>query len=101
MEGKGVPSPLKRTRYQLLLGDENFVAQHKKTQQPKSLRDISKAQRRAFTLTLEEYRQRHEIRDEAMARAYYSGTYTMKEIGEYFGVHAVMVGRAVRKYEKQ
>ncbi len=101
MEGKGIPSPLKLTQHQLLLGDENFVAQHKKTQKPKSLRDISKAQRRTFTLTLDEYRQRYEKRDEAMARAYSSGTYTMKEIGEYFGVHAVTLGRAVRKYEKR
>ncbi len=54
-----------------------------------SLRDISKAQRRTFTLTLAEYGQRYDKRDEAMAKAYYSGTYTMKEIGEYFRVHAV------------
>ncbi|MCP4410822.1 MAG: addiction module toxin RelE, partial [Gammaproteobacteria bacterium] len=82
MEGKGIPSPLKLTQHQLLLGDESFVAQHKKAQKPKSLRDVSKAQRRAFTLTLDEYRQRYEIRDEAMANAYYSGAYTMKEIGD-------------------
>jgi len=32
-----------------------------------------------------------------MAKAYYSGSYSMKEIGDHFGVHAVTVGRAVRK----
>ncbi len=101
MEGKGIPSPLKLTRHQLLLGDDHFIAQHKKAQRPESLRDVSKAQRRTFTLTLDEYRQRYEERDEAMAKAYYSGTYTRKEIGDYFGVHAVTVGRAVRKFEKQ
>ena len=54
-----------------------------------------------ITLTLDEYRQRYEKRDEAMAKAYYSGRYAMKEIGEHFGVHAVTVGRAVRKYKKR
>jgi hypothetical protein len=101
MEGKGIPSPLKQTRNQLLLGVDNFVAQHKKDKKPESLRDISKAQRRVFTLTLDEYRQRYGKRDEAMAKAYYSGSYTMKQIGDHFGVQAVTVGCAVRKYEKR
>jgi len=34
MEGKGIASPLKQTQNQLLLGDDNFVAQHKKEQKP-------------------------------------------------------------------
>ena len=85
VEGKGIPSPLKLTRHQLLLGDDHFIAQHKKVQKPESLRDVSKAQRRTFALTLDEYRRRYEKRDEAMAKAYNSGTYTMKEIGKHFG----------------
>jgi len=97
MEGKGISSPLKRTRHQLLLGDDNFIERHKKAQRPESLRDVSKTQRRTFSLTLDKYRQRYEKRDEAMAKAYYSGSYSMKEIGDHFGVHAVTVGRAVRK----
>ncbi len=64
-----------------------------------SLRDVPKAQRRTFNLTLIERRQRYEKRGEAMARAYSSGSYSMKEIGEHFGVHAVTVGCAVRKYK--
>ncbi|MCP4410443.1 MAG: hypothetical protein GY807_22400 [Gammaproteobacteria bacterium] len=92
---------MKQTQNQLLLGDENFVAQHKKAQKPGSLRDISKAQRRTFTLTLAEYGQRYDKRDEAMAKACYSGTYTKKEIGDHFGVHVVTVGRAGGKYEKR
>ncbi|MCP4410365.1 MAG: hypothetical protein GY807_21990 [Gammaproteobacteria bacterium] len=48
-----------------------------------------------------EYGQRYEIRDEAMARAYYSETYTLKETGGYFGVHAVTVECAVRRLEKR
>ncbi len=78
------------------MGDDNFIAWHKKAQKSESLRDVSRAQRRTFSLTLDEYRQRYEERDEAIARAYYSGSYSMKEIGEHFDVHAVTVGRAAR-----
>ncbi len=35
-----------------------------------------------------------------MARAYLTGAYSMKEIGDYFKVHYVTVSRAVKKYEK-
>ncbi|MBT4811658.1 MAG: addiction module toxin RelE, partial [Thiotrichales bacterium] len=35
----------------------------------------------------------------AMAKAYLSGGYTMKEIGDHFGVHYMTVSRAVRKFE--
>ena len=101
MDGKGVSSPLKHTRYQLLLGDDSFITWHKTAQEPESLRDVSKAQKRAVSRTLEEYKQCHETIDEAMAQAYYSGTYTMTQIGDYFGVHAVTVGRAVRKHEQR
>jgi DNA-binding MarR family transcriptional regulator len=34
-----------------------------------------------------------------MARAYLSGDFTMKEIGEFFGVHYMTVSRAVQKSE--
>jgi hypothetical protein len=50
-------------------------------------------------LTLDEYRSRFSVKDEAMAHAYLSGAYTMADIGRYFGVHYMTVSRAVRKYE--
>ena len=35
------------------------------------------------------------VRDEAMARVYLSGGYSMRQIGVYFGGHYVTVSRAV------
>lgn len=35
--------------------------------------------------------------DPAMAAAYRSGDYTMKQIADYFGVHYAIVSRAVRR----
>jgi putative transposase len=44
------------------------------------LRQISKAQRKALAPELAVFQQNYPVRDEAMARAYLSGAYTMKEI---------------------
>ncbi|ADE15154.1 protein of unknown function DUF1568 [Nitrosococcus halophilus Nc 4] len=100
MEGKGLSSPLEQTRHQLVLGDEAFVKRYRQDKRPEELREVSKAHRRALAMSLEEYRDRYEHRDEAMARAYLSGAYTMLEIGEYFGVHYMTVSRAVRRFEQ-
>jgi REP-associated tyrosine transposase len=99
MEGKGLSSPLEQTRHQLLLGDDNFIEQYKQNKKPEALREISKAHRRILALSLDEYKQNHPSRNEAMVRAYLSGAYSMAEIGECFGVHYMTVSRAVRKFE--
>ena len=54
MKGKGLSSPLSQTQHQLLLGDEVFVARYKQDQQPEELREVSKAQRRSITLSLDD-----------------------------------------------
>jgi len=98
--GMGMPSPWKEIKHQILLGDEKFAAVLADGQLPQQLREVSKAQRRSLALPLMEYRKRYKQRDEAMARAYASGAYTMAQIGEFFGVHYMTVSRAVRRFEK-
>ncbi len=97
--GVGTPSPLKEARHQVLLGDDGFVTRHQHGELDASLREICKAQRRSVALGLPAYRERYPDRAEAMARAYFSGAYTMTEIGAYFGVHYMTVSRAVRGFE--
>ena len=99
MAGKGLPSALIKTRHQLVLGDDAFVERHRQTHEPETLREVSKAHRKSVALTLDEYRALHPNKDEAMARAYLSGAYTMAEIGKFFGMHYMTVSRAVRKFE--
>ncbi len=65
------------------------------------MREVPKAQRRVLAKSLDVYRSSYSNRDEAMALAYGSGAYSMKEIGEFFGVHYMTVSRAVRRFEKQ
>ncbi len=99
LEGKGLPSPLKGTRHQLLLGDDAFVGNHLQSLGDEKLREVSKAHRKSIALPLKEYQNQYPDRDEAMAQAYLAGAYTMAEIGQYFEVHYMTVSRAVRKYE--
>lgn len=99
IDGIGKNSPLAHVRHQLLLGNDAFVDKYRQKSKSDNLREVSKAQRRAIALPLDEYQQRYENRNEAMAQAYRSGAYTMVQIGEHFGVHYVTVSRAVRGYE--
>ena len=101
MQGKCVPSPLANTRHQLILGEDTFVEQFRDTKSVDQLRDTSKAQKRSQAMPLAAYQTHYQTRNEAMANAYYSGAYTMREIAEYFAVHYMTVSRAVRQYENR
>jgi len=102
MQGKGLPDPKEKTKHQMFLGSEVFVGEHRQTaEKPEKLRELSKAHKRSVALTLSGYQERYSQRNEAMARAYLSGAYTMAEIGRYFKVHYMTVSRAVKKYESQ
>lgn len=62
------------------------------------LREVPRAQRRPFAEPLADLAQRYPAR-EAMARAYQTGAYSMREIADYFGVHYSTVSRFVRQQE--
>lgn len=101
-QGRGVSSPLGQVRSQLFYGDDQFVAENSsKIDQNENLRELSMAHKRSLAKSLEAYQSEAPHRNQAMARAYLSGGYTMKEIGEHFGVHYMTVSRAVRKYEAE
>lgn len=99
LEGKGLASPLAQTRHQLLLGDHNFIAQHQSEIKYDELREMLIAHRRVLALTLGDYQKKYRNRNEAMARAYKSGAYTMAQIADHFGVHYMTVSRALRAFE--
>jgi len=99
MQGKGLANPMEATRHQLILGDDNFAECIRQESGSEVLREYSKAQKRSMALPLASYKDRWPSRNEAMARAFNSGAYTMREIADYFGVHYMTVSRAVRRHE--
>jgi len=100
-EGKSQPSPWPQLRNQIYLGDEQFVGKlQADLEQGKDLSEIPVAQRRKPAETLDYYAQKHRDRDDAIVTAYRSGGYTLKEIGDHFGLHYSRVSRIVAAMEK-
>ncbi len=101
MEGKGLPDPKEQIKHQMFLGNDRFIDEHRRSiEKPEKLREVYKAHKRSIALSLADYQKKYLQRNEAMARAYLSGAYTMAEIGGHFKVHYMTVSRAVKRYEK-
>ena len=100
-EGKGQPSPWKQLKNQIYLGDDDFVNDMQSKLDPEqSLKDIPKKQKMAPVKPLAYFAERYKTRDESMAQAYWSGHYTLAQVGEHFGVSYATVSRAVKQAEK-
>lgn len=101
LAGIGKESPLKDTQHQMVLGDQEFVAQHGDRLINADFTAVIMDQRRIAVLTLAQYEKTYPDREEAMARAYRSTAFTMVEIGRHFRVSDKTVGRAVRRFERE
>ncbi len=101
-EGMGSPSPWSHLRHQVFLGSEDFVLKVRgrlSERDGEELAEVPRRQRRAMVKPLAWYRRHETDARKAMALAYRSGGYTMKEIADAFGVHYSTVSRAVRRFE--
>ncbi|WP_226941572.1 hypothetical protein [Janthinobacterium violaceinigrum] len=98
--GMGEASPLARTCHQILLGDDAFISAHQQSQRVETPRDTPRSQRRAVTLSLEQFRAHYSDRDEAMARAYLSTAFTMSHIAAAFHVSSRTVSRVVSAFSE-
>ena len=100
--GVGLPSIWDSLRNQIYLGGEEFVQRlQRKAPKAADLGEIPRMQRRPRAKPLGAYaKAASEDRDRAIAMAYASGDYTMKQIAEHFGVHYSTVSRSVAKWEK-
>lgn len=100
-EGKRQPSPWSSFKNQIYLGSESFVEQ---TQQmieaDKDLSEIPASQRRAVPKTLDWYASNTSERDEAIRLAYDSGGYSMREIGDFFGLHYSRISKILKLVER-
>lgn len=99
-EGVGQPGPWEQLRHQIFLGSETFVENlRRKLPRDRDLSEVPRAQRRPLPKPLPVYAGMHPDRDEAIAAAYASGGYTLKAIGDYFGLHYAQVSRIVRRMQ--
>lgn len=101
LAGIGGANPLTCVTNQTLLGDEDFVAQYKGACSEDILGGVTKQQRKIHVLPLQQYLQRYPERNEAMARAYWTTAFTMKEIAKQFGVSSATVSKAVKAFSVQ
>lgn len=101
-EGKNQPSPWEQLRNQIFLGSEKFVDEVRKhLPQDKDLSEIPKSQKRPAARPLAYYSNNPRDRDEAIFKAYQSGGYSMKQIGDHFNLHYSRISRIIRRKEQE
>jgi REP element-mobilizing transposase RayT len=97
-EGIDQPGPWGQLTHQVFLGSEAFVdTLRRRLPNDRDLSEVPHAQRRPPARPLADYAALYPTRDAAIAAAYASGGYTLKAIGEYFGLHYARVSRIVRR----
>jgi REP-associated tyrosine transposase len=98
-DGKGQPSPWEHLSNQVFLGSEAFVEKMlRKAPRGRDRSEIPQAKSRPRPKTLQRYAKENPERDKAIAVAYASGGYSMKEIGDFFGLHYSRVSKIVRSF---
>ena len=99
-EGQGQPSPWEQLKNQIYLGTDQFVEDMQCKMDPEqSLDDIPKPQKQPPVKPLAYYEKKYGVRNRSMAEAYRSGHYTLKEVGDYFGVSYATVSRALKAFD--
>lgn len=84
---------LPENKHQLFLGDDEF-AERMASHITRPSREVPRKQRVQKSLT--QYERAAADRDSAIRAAYASGSYTLKTIGEHFGLHYATVSRIAR-----
>ncbi len=93
-QGKEQGSPWTDLKKQIFLGDATFVEEMQRLiHKDKELSEVPSSQRRRVAKPLAHYAKMGMDRDDAIGRAYASGGYSMKEIGDYFSLHYSTVSR--------
>ena len=101
-DGKGQSSIWAELRNQVYLGSTDFVAEMQGLiDGDKELSEIPRSQRRPKPESLKVYDQRSAVRNEAIVAAYASGGYSLKEVGDYFGLHYSTVSGIVKNHKSK
>jgi len=90
-------SPWEYVKQQVFLGSDAFVeAMQRKVPRHRDLREVPQAKPRPLPQSLPEFERANPDRDQAIRAAYASGGYTMREIGDYFGLHQSRISKIIR-----
>ena len=101
-EGKGQASPWTLLRNQVYLGGEQFVEKMQSLiDGDKELSEVPSSQRRPVPKELGYYEASSPDRNSAISRAYRSGGYTLREIGDHFGLHYSTVSGVVNNHKSK
>jgi putative transposase len=96
-EGKDQLSPWEQLKHQVFLGSDTFVeSMRRQVPKDRDLREVPQARARSPAQPLADYARLHPQRDDAIAAAFASGGYTLKDIGDYFGLHYSRVSKIVQ-----
>jgi putative transposase len=95
-DGQTRPSPWADLKAQIFLGSDDFVSTVQRLGASASC-EIPRRQRRPLAQSLIAYEDASVDRDEAIVKAWESGGYTMKQIGEHFHIHYSRVSRIVAR----
>jgi hypothetical protein len=96
-EGVGHPPIWGELKKQIYLGSDQFIDSMLQglDKDIKAVEEVPRIQRRTLFKSLDEYCNQTSSRNEAIKAAFDSGGYTMKVIGEYFGLHYTSISRIV------
>lgn len=101
-DGAEQPSPWQFLRHQIYLGGEEFVEKSQSLiNRERELTEIPSSQRRPPPKKLDDYEASNPDRNSAIVNAYKSGGYTLKEIGQHFGLHYSTVSGIVRNHKSK
>ena len=99
--GKNQPAVWEQLKSQIYLGTAAFVEKmQSKILAQQNLSEIPLGQRRAMAKPLAHYATRSTTRDEAITNAHNTGAYSLKEIGDHFGLHYSRVSRIISSQRK-
>jgi len=100
--GKSQPSPWALLRNQIYLGSEPFVEKMKSlVDGEKELSEVPLSQRRPLPKALSSYEAASKDRNDAIIKSYRGGGYTLKEIGDYFGLHYSTVSGIIKNHKSK
>ena len=96
-EGNNQPSPWEHLRNQVFLGSEAFAeSMRRRIPKDRDLRELPQARQRPPARSLDDYVRENPERNDTIVAAYRSGGYTLRDIGDFFGLHYSRISKIIQ-----